>query len=291
MNQIYQHRRCVAEYPLPADGVKNAHFSPEGQPPPRHLPRRRHHGSQHEEQRLRELERYGVIGSASDEHFDRIVSLAASILHTPMAAISLVEADRQWFLAHQGLQVSETPREMAFCAHAIAGDGVLVVPDASTDERFRTNPLVVSEPHIRFYAGAPLQTPAGHNLGTLCLLDHQPRQPVQGRDTASRQSEEEAEEQESAVDGDVPFAERHFVASRFVPDELAGFETVNALGIGEVFQACDLVEGFNSLHAGFLERIVGLFAEQEEGAKSELMAERFVHGVDGAGGPFRAAFH
>jgi diguanylate cyclase (GGDEF)-like protein len=130
-----------------------------------------------EEQRLRDLERHGVIGTASDEHFDRIVELASSIFQVPMSLISLVEKDRQWFLTRKGLDASETPRTMAFCAHAIAEDGVLVVPDALQDERFCTNPLVVDAPHIRFYAGAPLRSPDGHNLGTLCVIDQQPRQP------------------------------------------------------------------------------------------------------------------
>jgi len=128
-----------------------------------------------EDQRLRDLERYGVMDADSDEHFDRILDLAAAIFQTPIVAISLVEADRQWFLAQRGLAVRETPREMAFCAHAIVHDEVLVVPDARTDERFRSNPLVCSEPHIRFYAGAPLHTPDGHNLGTLCVIDREPR--------------------------------------------------------------------------------------------------------------------
>ena len=130
-----------------------------------------------EEQRLRDLERHGVIGLASDEHFDRIVELASSIFQAPMSLISLVERDRQWFLTRKGLEASETPRTMAFCAHAIAASGVLVVPDARADERFSTNPLVIDEPHVRFYAGAPLRSPDGHNLGTLCVIDQQPRQP------------------------------------------------------------------------------------------------------------------
>ena len=130
-----------------------------------------------EDQRLRDLERHGVIGMASDEHFERIVELASSIFQVPMSLISLVEKDRQWFLTRKGLAATETPRTMAFCAHAIADDQVLVVPDARADERFCTNPLVMNEPHIRFYAGAPLHSPDGHNLGTLCVIDQQPRQP------------------------------------------------------------------------------------------------------------------
>ncbi|MCT0208109.1 sensor domain-containing diguanylate cyclase [Synechococcus sp. CS-1332] len=128
-----------------------------------------------EDQRLRDLERYGILEADSDEHFDRILDLTAAIFQTPIVAISLVEADRQWFLAKRGLEVRETPREMALCAHAIVHDEVMVVPDARADERFRSNPLVFANPHIRFYAGAPLQTPEGHNLGTLCVIDREPR--------------------------------------------------------------------------------------------------------------------
>ncbi len=128
-----------------------------------------------EDQRLRDLERYGILEADSDEHFDRILDLTAAIFQTPIVAISLVEADRQWFLARRGLEVRETPREMAFCAHAIVHDEVMVVSDARADERFRSNPLVFADPHIRFYAGAPLQTPEGHNLGTLCVIDREPR--------------------------------------------------------------------------------------------------------------------
>ncbi len=129
-----------------------------------------------EEQRLRDLQRHGVLDGPSDEHFDRIVRLASAVLDTPIALVSLVDRDRQWFLSRHGLEARQTPREMAFCAHAIAGDAVLVVPDAREDERFRDNPLVLQEPHVRFYAGAPLRSSEGHNLGTLCVIDQQPRQ-------------------------------------------------------------------------------------------------------------------
>jgi len=127
-------------------------------------------------QRLRDLERQGVLDHPADEHFDRLVTLTASVLDTPIALISLVDRDRQWFLARHGLEIKETPRQMAFCAHAIVGDETLVVPDASQDSRFNTNPLVIAEPKLRFYAGTPLQSRDGHNLGTLCVIDHQPRQ-------------------------------------------------------------------------------------------------------------------
>mgnify|MGYP006276061183 FL=1 len=128
-----------------------------------------------EDQRLRDLQRYGLLDTPSDPHFDRIVQLASAVLHMPIALVSLVDHDRQWFLARHGLDVPETPRRMAFCAHAIAGDQILVVPDALEDERFSTNPLVLEGPKIRFYAGVPLRSPEGHNLGTLCVIDRQPR--------------------------------------------------------------------------------------------------------------------
>jgi diguanylate cyclase (GGDEF)-like protein len=125
--------------------------------------------------RQRDLERIGVLNHPGDEHFERLVRLASTVLETPIALISLVDGERQWFLAHHGLEATETPREMAFCAHAIAGDETLVVPDARQDPRFCTNPLVVHDPKICFYAGAPLQTRDGHNLGTLCVIDRLPR--------------------------------------------------------------------------------------------------------------------
>ena len=129
-----------------------------------------------EAQRQRDLERQGVLDHPGDEHFDRLVTLTASVLDVPIALISLVDHDRQWFLARHGLDVEETPRQMAFCAHAIVGDETLVVPDACQDSRFNTNPLVIAEPNLRFYAGTPLQSREGHNLGTLCVIDRQPRQ-------------------------------------------------------------------------------------------------------------------
>ena len=130
-----------------------------------------------EDLRLRDLERHGVLDRPGDAHFDRIVELASGIFRTPIALISLVDADRQWFLARKGLAVQETPRQIAFCAHTILGPDVLVVPDARADGRFQSNPLVLAEPHIRFYGGAPLTTRSGHNLGTLCVIDRQPRLP------------------------------------------------------------------------------------------------------------------
>src|SRR5689334_13432290 len=126
--------------------------------------------------RLAALAAYDVLDSPAESAFDDLAALAARICGAPMAAISLVDAERQWFKARFGLPVGETPREVAFCAHAIRGSGLMVVEDASADARFAANPLVTAEPGIRFYAGAPLHDPDGHALGTLCILDRVPRQ-------------------------------------------------------------------------------------------------------------------
>lgn len=127
-----------------------------------------------EEERLRTLERVLLLDKPADEHLDRITELAAAILDKPIALISLVDQHRQRFLSRQGLDALETPRELAFCAHAVAGREPLVVPDASLDPRFSTNPLVLGDPSIRFYAGMPLLAPNGQPLGTLCVIDRQP---------------------------------------------------------------------------------------------------------------------
>lgn len=128
-----------------------------------------------EEERQRTLERYGVLDSEKDENLQRIVRLAARILQTQVAIISLVDKDRQWFLAKHGLIADETPREMAFCAHTICEEEALLVEDARNDPRFCANPLVTGATGIRFYAGVPLQDPSGHNLGALCVIDQAPR--------------------------------------------------------------------------------------------------------------------
>ena len=128
-----------------------------------------------EAERLRALAGYEVLDTAPEDAFDDLAALASRICQAPMAMISLVDRDRQWFKARVGLEIAETPREIAFCAHAILGSEVMIVPDAQADARFASNPLVTGDPGIRFYAGAPLVTAGGHALGTLCVLDHVPR--------------------------------------------------------------------------------------------------------------------
>ena len=129
-----------------------------------------------EAERLEELRRFGVLDTPPERRFDRLTRLVAGLLDVPISLVSLVDSDRQWFKSKVGLAADETPRELAFCAHAILGDKVLIVPDAADDARFRDNPLVTGDPNIRFYAGAPLVTGAGKRVGTLCAIDRKPRE-------------------------------------------------------------------------------------------------------------------
>jgi GAF domain-containing protein len=122
------------------------------------------------------LRGYGILDTHPEDRFDDLTRLATLICGTPISLISLVDEDRQWFKSKTGLEVCQTPREEAFCAHAIMSPELLLVPDASQDPRFATNPLVLGELHVRFYAGAPLTAPNGHHLGALCVIDRVPRQ-------------------------------------------------------------------------------------------------------------------
>jgi diguanylate cyclase (GGDEF)-like protein len=141
--------------------------------------------------RLSKLKSYNILDTIPETAYDDIATLAAHICQTPTALISLIDGERQWFKAKVGLQADETSRKVAFCHHTIQHSGILIVEDAQQDPRFSHNPLVTGYPHIRFYAGAPLVTPDGYSLGSLCVIDYQPRKltdsQLQGLQALSRQ--------------------------------------------------------------------------------------------------------
>ncbi|WP_296252422.1 sensor domain-containing diguanylate cyclase [Pseudomonas sp. UBA4194] len=129
----------------------------------------------HESERVHTLRSLNILDSAPEERFDRLTRLARRLFDVPIALVSLVDSNRQWFKSCQGLGTTETSRDVSFCGHAILSDQILMIPDAGSDERFHDNPLVTGEPHIRFYAGCPLKVGNGSNVGTLCLIDTRPR--------------------------------------------------------------------------------------------------------------------
>jgi len=130
-----------------------------------------------EESRLKSLDSYEILDSLAQKDFDDITRLASEICNTPISLISFVDEGRQWFKSRHGLETTETPREYAFCAHAILNPSeILVVPDATKDERFMHNPLTTGHPRVVFYTGVPLVNEEGHALGTLCVIDNQPKE-------------------------------------------------------------------------------------------------------------------
>jgi anti-sigma regulatory factor (Ser/Thr protein kinase) len=125
--------------------------------------------------RLKALRQYRILDTEPEQAFDDLTLIASQICGVPVALISLVDEDRQWFKSRVGIEARESSRSVSFCAHAILQRGIFTIPDASKDERFRDNPFVRGDPHIRFYAGAPITTQDGYALGTLCVIDYVPR--------------------------------------------------------------------------------------------------------------------
>jgi len=128
-----------------------------------------------EAERISELQALHVLDTSPEERFDRISRLASALFDVPIALVSLIDTNRQWFKSCVGIAASETERDISFCGHAILGTEVFVIEDASKDERFADNPLVTGPPDIRFYAGCPITMPSGNSMGTLCIIDSKPR--------------------------------------------------------------------------------------------------------------------
>ena len=128
-----------------------------------------------EAERLRDLRSYRILDTDPEQSFDDLTLIASQICGAPIALITMVDEDRQWFKSRVGTDLKETPRSISFCAHAIQQKGIFTVPDATKDPRFKDNPGVTGNPHIRFYAGAPIESRDGHALGTLCVIDYVPR--------------------------------------------------------------------------------------------------------------------
>jgi anti-sigma regulatory factor (Ser/Thr protein kinase) len=157
-----------------------------------------------EKVRLQALHQYKILDTDPEKAFDDLTILAAHICETPVALISLIDSERQWFKSRVGIDVTETPREVSFCAVAIQQPNLFIVPDATKDPRFSANPFVVSDPKVRFYAGAPFSSSDGHPLGTLCVVDVVPRQLTPSQENAllalSRQVQAQFELRKNLMD-------------------------------------------------------------------------------------------
>lgn len=192
-----------------------------------------------EKARLQALRRYRILDTDPEKAFDDLTILASHICETPVALISLIDSDRQWFKSKVGVSVSETPREVSFCATAIQQSDLFVVSDASKDARFNSNPFVVSDPKIRFYAGAPFTSSDGHPLGTLCVVDMVPRKLTPSQENAllalSRQVQAQFE------------LRRNLTELRVALDERARAEAERDRTVVELQQALEHVQRLSGL--------------------------------------------
>lgn len=199
--------------------------------------------------RLAALRQYRILDTDPEQAFDDLTFLASHISGAPIALLTLVDQNRQWFKSRVGLQSTETARNVSFCAHAIEDPHrVMVVPDATADPRFTDNPLVVDDPRIRFYAGAPLVTPQGHALGTLCVIDHVPRtlnpRQLQALDALRRQAEAQLELRRNLLELREALAARDRAEAQqdaLIAELRHSLDNVNKLsGLVELSSACQM---------------------------------------------------
>jgi len=253
-----------------------------------------------EKARLQALRKYRILDTDPEKAFDDLTILASHICETPVALISLIDSDRQWFKSKVGVNISETPREVSFCSRAIEQSELFVVPDASKDPRFSSNPFVVSEPKIRFYAGAPFCSSDGHPLGTLCVVDLVPRQLTSGQENAllalSRQVQAQFELRKNLMELRVALDERDRAEAerdRTIVDLREALEHVQRLsGLLPACSACRLDVTLsadpNSIN-GVVDGVMQIAREmkcaegsefQVELALREALANAIVHGCN-----------
>lgn len=245
-----------------------------------------------EVQRLRALAGQEILDTAPEPAYDDIVTLAAAICGTPISLVSFVDSERQWFKARHGIEVSETPRDVSFCAHAILGEDVFEVEDATLDARFATNALVTSAPHIRFYAGAPLLSPDGHGLGTVCVIDTVPRKLTSEQREALAALGRQATtllELARLAGAEQAAKERHRVLTEQLPGA-AYVEPLNASSAMYISPQIERLTGYSPdewtadpaffgvvLHPDDRERVLAAFTRAREELESVSAEYRIVH--------------
>jgi anti-sigma regulatory factor (Ser/Thr protein kinase) len=246
------------------------------------------------------LHRYKILDTDPEKAFDDLTLLASQICDTPVALITLIDSDRQWFKSKVGVSVSETPREISFCATAIQQPDLFVVPDASKDPRFSANPFVVSDPKIRFYAGAPYTSSDGHRLGTLCVVDLVPRQLTSSQQNAllalSRQVQAQFELRKNLIDLRAALDERDRAEAErdsIIVDLQRSLEHVQRLsGLLPACSACKLditIPANPNAISGVVDGVMQIAREmkcaegneyQVELALREALANAIVHGCN-----------
>ena len=253
-----------------------------------------------EKARVEALHSYKILDTDPEKGFDDLAILASHICETPVALISLIDSDRQWFKSHIGISVTETPLEVSFCARAIQQTDLFVVPDATKDPRFSSNPFVVSEPKIRFYAGAPFSSADGYPLGTLCVVDVVPRELSPSQENAllalSRQVQAQFELRKNLLDLRVALNERDKAEAerdRTISDLQQALEHVNRLsGLLPACSVCKLdvtIPADPNAISGVVDGVMQIAREmkcaegnefQIELALREALANAIIHGCD-----------